>query len=145
MRNLILLSAVLAIATVVIIAVFVPGDPAVKVKLSIGYSGLALVFLFGLVILLGIALGQIDISGILSEHGGGASMSRFQLLIFTLIIAFSFFLIVVGTGDFPKNMPPEVLTLLGISATTYGVSKGIQASSPDLAPKSQVQGPPKEG
>lgn len=142
MKTLVAVSAVLAIAAAVIIAVFVPGDPALKVRLSVGYSGLALIFLFGLVIIIGIASGQIDISNILSEHGGGASMSRFQLLIFTLVIAFSFFLIVVGTGHFPESVPPEVLTLLGISATTYGVSKGIQASSPDLASKQQTPPPP---
>jgi len=34
---------------------------------------------------------------------------------------------VAAKGEFPKEIPKEVLTLLGISATTYGVSKGIQA------------------
>jgi hypothetical protein len=87
-------------------------------------------------ILAAIASGKIDISAILQEKekaadgtSSGASMSRFQLLIFTFVIALSLFLIVVNTGDFPSTIPPEILTLLGISATTYAVSKGIQAGA----------------
>jgi hypothetical protein len=59
----------------------------------------------------------------------GASMSRFQLLIFTLVIALSLFLVVVSKMEFPDRIPPEILTLLGISASTYAVSKGIQLSA----------------
>jgi uncharacterized membrane protein YgcG len=128
-------SLVGAVIVAFIIAIWVPGDPnhpEVKVKLAIEYGGLVITFLFGFMILAGIANGTIDISRILEEKvgpGGAASMSRFQLLIFTFVIAISLFLIVVSTGDFPKTIPPEIMTLLGISATTYGVSKGIQHSS----------------
>jgi hypothetical protein len=55
-------------------------------------------------------------------------MSRFQLLVFTFVIALSFFLTVVCECKLP-DVPANVLALLGISASTYGVSKGIQASS----------------
>jgi hypothetical protein len=41
---------------------------------------------------------------------------------------------VVSTGKFPDKIPPEVLTLLGISATTYAVSKGIQAGAGNGGP-----------
>ena len=71
---------------------------------------------------------KIDISKLLTEDGGGASMSRFQLLIFTFVIALSFFLIVVCDCKFPE-IPANVLALPGISTPTYGASKGIQASS----------------
>lgn len=112
------------------IAVFVHGDAESKVKHAIEYAGLVILFLFGFMILAGIASGKIDISKILEEKGtDGASMSRFQLLIFTFVIALSLFLIVVSTGGFPKTIPPEILTLLGISASTYAVSKGIQSSA----------------
>jgi hypothetical protein len=70
-------------------------------------------------------------------------MSRFQLLIFTFVIALSFFLVVIGHGSadakdpnchscpaFPTQVPGSVLALLGISASSYLVSKGIQFSSP---------------
>jgi hypothetical protein len=93
------------------------------------YTALILIFLFGVVVLFQIVVGKIDISGLLSEDGGGASMSRFQLLIITFVIAFSFFVLVVQGHAFPE-VPSGVLTMLGISATTYGVSKGIQASAP---------------
>jgi hypothetical protein len=122
------LSTILAVALALVIAIWVPGEGTTKVKLAICYAGLVILFLFGFLILAGIATGKIDISQLLSESGGGASMSRFQLLIFTFVIGLSFFLIVVGTGKFPNPIPSEVMTLLGISATTYGVSKGIQAT-----------------
>jgi len=55
-----------------------------------------MLFLFGFLILAGIASGKIDISQLLEEKGsdgtnGGASMGRFQLLIFTFVIGLSFF------------------------------------------------------
>jgi hypothetical protein len=123
-----------AIAVAFIIAIWVPGEPNKKVVYAIEYGGLIVTFLFGFMILAAIASGKIDISRILEEKSaaggiGAASMSRFQLLIFTFVIALSLFLIVVNTGAFPSKIPPEVLTLLGISATTYAVSKGIQAGS----------------
>jgi phosphoglycerol transferase MdoB-like AlkP superfamily enzyme len=75
--------------------------------------------------------GRIDLRRLISEPNGDASMSRFQLLVFTLVVAFALFIIVVS-GDkptFPEAIPPSVLTLLGISASSYLVSKGIQFSS----------------
>ena len=92
-------------------------------------------------ILAGIASGKIDISALLAESGGGASMSRFQLLIFTFVIGISFFLVVVVKNDLPE-VPKTVLALLGISAGTYGVSKGIQAASG--LPGKSVAGNPDE-
>jgi hypothetical protein len=120
-------SVLLAIATVFVIAIWVPGKPDDKIKLTLEYGMLILLFLFGFLILVAIASGKIDISTLLTEHGGGASMSRFQLLIFTFVIGLSFFLVVVCGCKIP-DVPADVLALLGISASTYGVSKGIQAS-----------------
>lgn len=131
-----------AIAVALVIAIWVPGEPDKKIVHAIEYGGLIITFLMGFMILAAIASGKIDISRILEEKaaGGGtgsASMSRFQLLIFTFVIALSLFLIVVSTGRFPDKIPPEVLTLLGISATTYAVSKGIQAGSESNQTKHQ--------
>jgi hypothetical protein len=135
-------SVVLAIITALVIAIWVPGDGAAKVKMAISYAGLIMLFLFGFMILAGIASGKIDISQILAEKGGsGASMSRFQLMIFTFVISLSLFLIVVSKGDFPKEIPNQILELLGISATTYGVSKGIQATSNDTNGSRQAPPP----
>jgi hypothetical protein len=54
-------------------------------------------------------------------------MSRFQLLIFTFVIAIAVFRIVELKGVLP-DVPNGILTLLGISASTYAVGKGISYS-----------------
>jgi hypothetical protein len=119
---------VVFLVTAFVIAVFVPGDAKTKLTMSIGYALLVLTFLFGMVILVEIIRGGIDLSGLLSEDGK-ASMSRFQLLIFTFVIALSLFLMVAQNGTKFPQIPADVLTLLGISASTYAVSKGINAGS----------------
>src|SRR5215467_12009179 len=131
-----LIAIVLAVAVAFAIAFWGPGNSQMeKAKVALAYGMLILLFMFGFLILAAIAIGAINISNILEEKGpggspsGGASMSRFQLMIFTFVIGLSFFLIVISKGDFPE-VTAGVLTLLGISATTYGVSKGIQASAP---------------
>ncbi len=126
-----------AIVVAFVIAIWVPGDPDKKVVHAIEYGALVITFLFGFMVLAAIASGKIDISGLLQEKGapgGGASMSRFQLLIFTFVVAISLLLIVVSSEPraFPSEIPVGVLTLLGISATTYAVSKGIQSGAADI-------------
>jgi hypothetical protein len=127
-------SLVLAIVVAFVVAIGVHGDPDKKVVYAIEYGALVITFLFGFMVLAAIASGKIDISLLLEEKGssgGGASMSRFQFLIFTFVVAISLLLIVVSKSDFPKEIPVGVLTLLGISASTYAVSKGIQSASSD--------------
>lgn len=102
-------------------------DRLKDLQVAVGYGVLIVVFFFGFVVVVDLITGDIDLSKLLTESGGGASMSRFQLLVFTFIIGLSLFFIVVGTKQFP-TIPNEVLGLLGISATTYGVSKGIQGA-----------------
>jgi hypothetical protein len=70
---------------------------------------------------------EIDLTSVISEANGDASMSRLQLLIFTFVIAISFFYLVLKASIFP-GIPDGVLTLLGISASTYAVGKGISYS-----------------
>jgi hypothetical protein len=102
-----------------------------------GISGIMGIALASFLIILGLALvwlitqGRIDLSRVISEPTGDASMSRLQLLIFTFTVAFSFFVIVAGSNPpkFPE-VPNGVLALLGISAGSYVVSKGIQFSNP---------------
>jgi hypothetical protein len=77
--------------------------------------------------------GKIDLSALINEANGQASMSRFQLLIFTFVIAVSFFeLVEKRTDGMLPDIPQGVLTLLGISASTYAVGKGISYSQPSL-------------
>jgi hypothetical protein len=93
---------------------------------ALGFLGL-----IGLAILYNVFIGNIDLSGLISEPSGDASMSRFQLLVFTFVIAASLFLIIASAGPpaFPKEIPNGILILLGISSSSYLVSKGIQSSS----------------
>ncbi len=123
------ISLIVAVIVALIIFFMPAADHQTKLKLAVGYALLILVFFYGMVVLLLMATGVIDLTYLLGEHGGGASMSRFQLLIFTFVVGLSFFLLVAGgKGEFPE-VPAGVLALLGISATTYGVSKGIQAGA----------------
>jgi len=70
---------------------------------------------------------EINLTSLVSETNGDASMSRLQLLIFTFVIAISFFYLVLKNNYFPW-VSDGVLTLLGISASTYAVGKGISYS-----------------
>jgi uncharacterized BrkB/YihY/UPF0761 family membrane protein len=93
-----------------------------------GYAAVLIVFGFGLVVLVLMILNKIKLDTLIGEDGGGASMSRFQLLIFTFVVALSLFIIVANNPTGFPQIPSGVLTLVGLSATTYGVSKGIQAT-----------------
>jgi len=125
---------VLAGLSVWLISWGVTGSQA-KLQLAIGYTLLAILFAFGVSMVALIAVGEINLSELLEEMNGGASMSRFQLLVFTMVIAFGFFYLTVTStdGTFPK-ISNEVLTLLGLSASTYAVSKGMQVSSGETKP-----------
>jgi hypothetical protein len=70
---------------------------------------------------------KINLSALVSEANGDASMSRLQLLIFTFVIAEGLFMLIERGTGFP-DIPQGVLTLLGISASTYAVGKGISYS-----------------
>jgi hypothetical protein len=117
-------------------------------ELLLGYMVCGVVGLFALLILWRIARGDINLNLLISEKTGEASMSRFQLLIFTFVIGLSFFLIVVSnakviesstnagrtSGPLLPDVPGGVLGLLGISASSYAVSKAIQTNMPPKPP-----------
>lgn len=118
---------------VALIAYFGGGGSAMeRLKVITGYLILILVFFYGLMVLIAIVTNKIDLKYLLSEADGSASMSRFQLLIFTFVIALSLFLIVIasGTPKFP-DVPGTILTLLGISATTYAAGKALHPPPSD--------------
>jgi hypothetical protein len=141
-----LVAVVLAIAILVAVigAIVVVRDAtaADRLKLATGYALLIFLFFLSIVVLLEIIRNKIDLSQMLEELSGGASMSRFQLLVFTFVIAFSLFLIVVNKGAFP-DLPGNVLALLGVSASTYAVSKGLQIASGDVGTSSASDTGPK--
>jgi hypothetical protein len=107
-------------------------------KIATGYAVLVFVALLGAMILWRILDGKIDLSRLITDESGDASMSRFQLLIFTFVIALSLFLVVVGQEQ-PKfpDLPGSILSLLGISASSYLVSKGISSAS-DVTPRTVI-------
>src|ERR1700761_2679733 len=74
--------------------------------------------------------GHIKLDTILEEANGDASVSRFQFLLFSLIVAVGIFLFIVDQLRLP-DIPPSILVLVGISASTYAVGKGISYSRPE--------------
>jgi uncharacterized BrkB/YihY/UPF0761 family membrane protein len=99
--------------------------------LVLGWILASFMGLLALIILWKIVKGKIDLSKLISEKDvKAASLSRFQFLIFTFVIAMSLFIVVMGDSPprFPETIPPEVLALLGISGASYVVSKSVQNS-----------------
>ena len=101
-------------------------------SLVAGYIICGLVGFLAIIVVWRIADGTIDISQLISEANGDASMSRFQFLVFTFVIALSLFLVIVGADKHPAfpQIPGTVLALLGISGSSYLVGKSIQFSDP---------------
>lgn len=125
----IFLASAILVAVVSSVVVIWGGHSALEnLKLATGYATLIFLFFLSMVVLIDIVRNKINLSEMLEELSGGASMSRFQLLVFTFVIAFSFFVIVAEQGKLP-DIPANVLALLGVSASTYAVSKGLQVSS----------------
>lgn len=73
---------------------------------------------------------QINLATILDEANGDASMSRFQLLVFSLVIAVGLYISILNNLALPE-IPGSILKLLGISASTYAAGKGIAFSRPE--------------
>jgi hypothetical protein len=63
-----------------------------------------------------------------SQMYGKASLSRFQFLIFTFVIAGLYLLLSIEAGTF-VDIPNNVLGLLGISGGSFLVSKGMSTGS----------------
>ena len=96
--------------------------------------------------------GRLQLTKLLCESDGKASMSRLQLLIFTFVIAALIFLMTLQVGKdagsyaFP-DIPSEILWLLGISVAGYSGGKFLQ--KPEGGPDKNQDGantpPPKPG
>ena len=109
------------------------------IKMVMEWMVVLFVGLVGLIVLYWTASGKIDLKYLLSEENTHASMSRFQLLIFTFIISVSLFLIIISKSppEFPASIPTEILTLLGISGGSYVIAKGIQSNKEIQQAKNQ--------
>jgi hypothetical protein len=98
----------------------------------IGFAVILIIILaFALVVLWWIVTDKITLTGLIAEADptnpgvvGKASLSRFQFLLFTFVIAGLFLLLSIEAGTFIE-IPGNVLGLLGISSGSYVVSKVI--------------------
>jgi hypothetical protein len=68
-----------------------------------------------------------------------ASISRFQFLIFTFVIAGVYLILCLESGKF-VDIPENVILLLGVSGTSYAASKGIKAAADTSQRNAQVAG-----
>ena len=107
----------------------------------VGFIAFSLiVLLFAAAVLWRLADGSIPLGGLISEPldkddaipevdgesqpFGKASLSRFQFLIFTFVVAGLFLMLSIETGTFVE-IPDNVLVLLGISGGGFIVSKAV--------------------
>jgi hypothetical protein len=114
----------------------------------------AVIVTFALVIAWKLATNKIDLRYLLAEPAGPlqpgadpnepgtepkASISRFQFLIFTFVIAGVYLILCLETGKFVE-IPQNVILLLGVSGTSYAASKGIKAAADTSQRNAQVAG-----
>src|SRR5918997_1432514 len=122
--------------------------PIALLGLVIGWILTIFIGLLALIILVKMWKGDIDLNYLISDELGYASLSRLQLLIFTFVVSISLFYIIVNQDppNYPEKIPGEILALLGISAGSYVMAKGIQNSrevSLNEANNPPTEAPPK--
>jgi hypothetical protein len=81
--------------------------------------------LVGIIIVIKIYTDKINLDSLLSEPDGKASLSRFQLLLFTFVIISIYVVLCLQQNEL-LEISNGVLGLLGISGGSYVISKGIQ-------------------
>lgn len=101
------------------------------VALVMAWTVTALVAAFAIMIIFKMVRGAINLQYLIAGADGDASLSRFQFLIFTFVIALGLFLIIVSANPpaFPKEISGTVLALLGISGGSYVTSKAVDANA----------------
>jgi len=100
--------------------------------LVMGWTVTILVAAFALMIIFKMIKGDINLQYLIAGSDGDASLSRFQFLIFTFVIALGLFLIIVSVNPpaFP-TIPGGILALLGISGGSYVTSKAVDSKAAD--------------
>jgi IPT/TIG domain len=98
-----------------------------RVGLIVAITITGFIGVIGLLVVWKILINQIKIDMLISDESGNASLSRFQFLIFTFVIAGGLLFLILNKSDFP-NIPNGVLALLGISGGSFVVAKGIQSN-----------------
>jgi hypothetical protein len=100
--------------------------------LVMGWTVTVLVAAFALAIIYKMVKGDINLMYLIAGVDGDASLSRFQFLIFTFVIALGLFLIILSQNPvpaFPATIPGGILALLGISGGSYVTSKAVDANA----------------
>jgi len=108
-----------------------PTDPNFHLlALVMGWIITVLIAAFALAIIYKMIRGDINLMYLISGTDGDASLSRFQFLIFTFVIALGLFLIILSASppSFPA-IPGGILALLGISGGSYVTSKAVDANA----------------
>jgi len=98
----------------------------------------AVIIAFAAAVLWEIINGDIDLFGIISEPEDvaiidgrpKASLSRFQFLVFTFVVAGLFLMLSIEAGAF-VNIPNNVLGLIGLSGGSFIVSKAVGPKAKD--------------
>lgn len=98
-------------------------------------AALAVVFIgIFLVVLVKIWQNRIDLASLLQDTDSTkTSLARFQLLLFTFVVAGLFMILSLEAGEFVE-VPNGVLGLLGISGGSFLISKAIPKKKPDTTP-----------
>jgi uncharacterized BrkB/YihY/UPF0761 family membrane protein len=116
--------------------------------LVMGVTITVLIGAFAIAIIIKMIKGHIDLRYLIAGADGDASLSRFQFLIFTFVIALGLFLIIVSVHPpaFP-TIPGGILALLGISGGSYVTSKAVDANpaKPPAPPNGPPPPPPPQG
>lgn len=99
----------------------------------IGFIAFSLIVIFfAAAVLWKLADGSIPLGGLIAEPAepgsgekfGKASLSRFQFLVFTFVVAGLFLMLCIETGAFVE-IPANVLGLIGLSGGGFIVSKAV--------------------
>jgi len=114
--------------------------------LIVGIVGTAIIGAIALIVVIYMAIGKIDLSGIISDSAD-ASLSRFQFLVFTFIIGLSYLLVTLvvassGQAAGLPEIPANVVVLLGVSGGSYVLSKGIQRAAETSQANAAQPSPP---
>ena len=124
---------VVFIGVVIAVTIWAIREGANATHISIaGFTAFSIIIVaFAAAVLWKIVNGELKLAGLISEPDDGdeskmgkASLSRFQFLIFTFVIAGLFLMLSIETGGF-VDIPTNVLGLLGISGGSFIVSKAV--------------------
>lgn len=95
--------------------------------LVVGYIVAGLILVLGALVVWKLFTGKLDLTSLIVDADGKASLSRFQFLIFTFVIAGLYLLLSIDSGSL-IDVPQNALLLMGVSGGSYVVSKGIDAA-----------------